>query len=171
MNARALSFLTVGLACAAGASSAVNGQESLRVSENRVGLMASGQDNPRQPTVRRVIIRNQLVLKIPLQPRQSNASQYRLLETPRCVATREITGANMSGQRTIDFTLANDRRLRVHMSKECKSLDFYGGFYLQPQDERVCVQRDVIRTRMGGNCQIERFQLLQPITASSASDR
>lgn len=164
MLKRATAYLLTGLACTIGASSAGVSQNVPRPSEG-LRLMASSQDQ-RAPVVRRVIIRNQLILKIPLQPRQNTPVQYQVLDAPRCLATRAIAGARMSGPRSIDFLLSRDRRLRVHMDNDCKSLDFYGGFYLQPQDERLCAGRDVIRTRVGGNCKIERFQLLQPIGGS-----
>lgn len=166
MRARATRILLIGLACAAGGSTAGISQD------NRKGLELANRELPtavsmaRPPAVRRVIIRNQLVLKIPLQPRQTTTVQYQVLDAPRCLATRAIIGARMSGQRSIDFLISRDRRLRAHMSQDCKSLDFYGGFYLQPEDDRLCAGRDVIRTRMGGNCKIESFQLLKPISGS-----
>lgn len=166
MKARATRILLIGLACAAGGSTAGVTQDNSR------GLDLANRETPtavsmtRPPAVRRVIIRNQLVLKIPLQPRQATPVQFQVLDAPRCLATRAIQGARMSGQRSIDFLISRDRRLRAHMSQDCKSLDFYGGFYLQPRDERLCAGRDVIRTRMGGNCRIESFQLLQAIDGS-----
>ena len=42
------------------------------------------------------------------------------------------------------------------------ALDFYGGFYLQPDDDRICAKRETIRSRVGGSCRIERFRLLEP---------
>lgn len=166
MTARATRILLIGLACAAGGSTAGVTQDNPRTLDLANRELPSAASISRPPVVRRVIIRNQLVLKIPLQPRQTTPMQYQVLDAPRCLATRAIEGARMSGQRSIDFLISRDRRLRAHMSQDCKSLDFYGGFYLQPQDERLCAGRDVIRTRMGGNCKIERFQLLQPIEGS-----
>lgn len=166
MNARATRILLIGLACAAGGSTAGVTQDGSRGLNLVSRELPTAMSMTRPPAVRRVIIRNQLVLKIPLQPRQTTPMQYQVLDAPRCLATRSITGARMSGQRSIDFLISGDRRLRAHMSQDCKSLDFYGGFYLQPRDDRLCAERDVIRTRMGGNCKIERFQLLQPIEGS-----
>ncbi|MBW0145473.1 hypothetical protein [Sphingomicrobium clamense] len=163
MTARATRTLIVGLALAAGTSSVGQTQDNPRgldLANRDVGMVST---TARPPAVRRVIIRNQLILKIPLQPRQATPMQYQVLEAPRCLATRAIAGARLSGERSIDFLISRDRRLRAHMDSDCKSLDFYGGFYLQPTDERLCAGRDVIRTRMGGNCRIERFQLLQPV--------
>lgn len=168
MKAREISILLIALGCVVGGSStALSRDDPLELDRVRQDSSSSAAN---RPMVRRVIIRNQLVLKIPLQPRQSKISQYRLLDEPRCLSTRAITGARMSGQRSIDFLIMGDRHLRAHMSQDCKSLDFYGGFYLQPRDEKVCAGRDTIRTRMGGNCNIERFQLLQPINGSSLAD-
>ena len=48
------------------------------------------------------------------------------------------------------------------MDSDCPALDFYGGFYLQPDDERICAKRETIRSRVGGSCRIERFRLLVP---------
>lgn len=165
MRASAPRILMIGLVCAAGASSSGSTQDARR-GLSLVSTVSQSTETERPPAVRRVIIRNQLILKIPLQPRQTTPMQYQVLEAPQCLSTRAIAGARMSGQRSIDFLLSRDRRLRAYMSKDCKSLDYYGGFYLQPQDDRICAGRDIIRTRMGGNCKIESFQLLQPVNGT-----
>ncbi|WP_265571139.1 hypothetical protein [Sphingomicrobium nitratireducens] len=116
------------------------------------------------PPVRRVIIRNQLILRIPLQPKKKTDASYRVLNAPKCFATRGIAGARLAGERTIDFLMRGNQRVRVQTDRDCKSLDFYGGFYLQPTDGQLCVGRDAVRTRMGGSCRIERVQLLQPLS-------
>jgi hypothetical protein len=58
--------------------------------------------------------------------------------------------------------LASARRVRAEFDEDCPALDFYGGFYLRPEDARVCAGRDAIHSRMGGSCTIERFKLLEP---------
>lgn len=119
---------------------------------------------PPAPKVRRVIVRGQLVVRVPVRPRSlpgSTPIYYNLRDGPRCLSSRQIAGAAISGQRSVDFLLADRRRMRVEMSSDCPSLDFYGGFYLQPTDDRLCANRDVIRTRMGGSCKIEKFHLLE----------
>ncbi len=116
------------------------------------------------PTVRRVIIRGQLIVRVPVRPRSRTVSPqaFFLRDGPRCLPSRRIAGALISGPRSVDFVLANRQRLRVEMDSDCPTLDFYGGFYLQPSDEQLCADRDVIRTRMGGSCKIEKFHLLEP---------
>ena len=125
---------------------------------------AESPPDPPAPQVRRVIVRGQLVVRVPVRPRSTPGSSpvyYNLREGPRCLSSRDIAGAAISGQRSVDFLLANRQRMRVEMSSDCPSLDFYGGFYLQPTDDRLCANRDVIRTRMGGSCKIEKFHLLE----------
>ena len=58
--------------------------------------------------------------------------------------------------------LADRTRIRAQLDEDCPALDFYGGFYLQPDDDRLCAHRDAIHSRMGGSCTIERFRQLEP---------
>ena len=51
----------------------------------------------------------------------------------------------LSGPSSIDFVLRDRSRVRAEMDNECPALDFYGGFYLQPDDERVCAKRETIQ--------------------------
>ena len=48
------------------------------------------------------------------------------------------------------------------MDSDCPALDFYGRFYLQPDDENICARRETIRSRVGGSCRIEKFRKLVP---------
>ncbi|MCJ8191812.1 hypothetical protein [Sphingomicrobium aestuariivivum] len=120
------------------------------------------------PEVRRVIIRNQLVIRVPIRPKRSEQSQFALERGPRCFASEKIAGARLAGPRSIDFLLDDNSRIRVAMDNRCPSLDFYGGFYVQPDDDRLCARRDVIRTRMGGSCRIDSFQRLRPLADGAA---
>ena len=75
---------------------------------------------------------------------------------PKCIPVGAIRGALLSGPDQVDFVLADRSRVRAQFDEECPALDFYGGFYLQPQDERLCAGRDAIHSRIGGSCRIER---------------
>jgi hypothetical protein len=68
----------------------------------------------------------------------------------------------------VDFVLANRARIRARFDEGCPALDFYAGFYLQPQDDRLCAGRDAVHSRMGGSCTIDRFRLLVPKLRESA---
>jgi hypothetical protein len=114
-------------------------------------------------SVTRLVIQDEIILRIPIQPRpllQQFIWQER--KGPKCIASGVIRGALLSGPQQVDFVLQGPRRIRAELDEDCPALDFYGGFYLQPQDERICAGRDAIHSRMGGSCTIDRFKQLVP---------
>ena len=115
-----------------------------------------------QQVVRRMVIRDEVILRIPIRPRMSPAIEWKEGKGPRCLDTDRLAGAMYSGPSSIDFVLRDRRRFRAYMDSECPAIDFYGGFYLQPDDERICAKRDYVRSRVGGDCRIERFRSLTP---------
>jgi len=121
-----------------------------------------GQAPQGEQVVRRVIIRDEVILKIPVRPRSRQRLEWTEKKGPRCVPADRIAGALLSGPSSIDFILRDRRRIRAVMDDECPALDFYKGFYLHPDDERICAKRETIRNRVGATCRIERFRLLVP---------
>ena len=120
-------------------------------------------DPPAEPqVVRRMVIRDEVILRIPIRPRRSPAIEWKEGKGPRCLDADRIAGAMLSGPSSIDFVLRDRRRYRAYLDSECPALDFYNGFYLQPDDERICAKREYIRSRVGGDCRIERFKTLEP---------
>ncbi|TZG29671.1 hypothetical protein FYJ91_04040 [Sphingomonas montanisoli] len=82
---------------------------------------------------------------------------------PKCVALSQIAGAAVVTDDAIDLVTRDGDRLRARFSSNCPALDYYSGFYMKPtQDGRICSDRDVIRTRSGAQCEIERFRKLVP---------
>ncbi len=124
------------------------------------GMAAQGPSE--QQTVRRVIIRDEVILRIPIRPRQSRRIEWAEQKGPKCLQAGRIAGAVLSGPSSIDFVLQNRQRVRAVMDSECPALDFYGGFYFNLRDERICAKREEIRSRVGGSCRIERFRVLVP---------
>jgi hypothetical protein len=114
-------------------------------------------------SVTRLVIQDEVILRVPIEPRPL-VSQFDWEERkgPRCIDTAKIRGALLSSAQQVDFVLGGERRMRAQLDEDCPALDFYGGFYLQPQDKRICAGRDAIRSRMGGSCTIERFTQLIP---------
>ena len=54
-------------------------------------------------------------------------------------------------------------RIRARLDRNCPALDYYYGFYISPdEDGLVCADRDSIRSRVGGECQIDAFRRLRP---------
>jgi hypothetical protein len=115
-------------------------------------------------TVTRLVVRDEVILRIPVQPRPLLPQfEWKERKGPKCIGAGVIRGALLSGPQQVDFVLGGGpRRIRAVLDDDCPALDFYGGFYLQPQDERICAGRDAIHSRMGGSCTIERFKLLIP---------
>lgn len=127
-----------------------------------LGLLAvqAGQD---RRAVTRLVIQDEVILRIPVQPRPVTPMfDWVERKGPRCIPATAIRGALLSGPQQVDFVLPGRQRVRAELDEHCPALDFYGGFYLQPEDERVCAGRDAVHSRIGGSCTIGRFKQLMP---------
>ena len=111
--------------------------------------------------VRSLTVEDEVILRIPVRP-LPRAVEWTEKKGPKCIDADEIKGAFLSGNDHVDFVLRGRRLLRARLDENCPALDFYGGFYLSSEDERVCARRDAIRSRMGARCRIERFRKLVP---------
>jgi hypothetical protein len=114
-------------------------------------------------TVSRVMVRDEIVMRVPVI-RSRMAWPVRWVEKrgPKCIHSTSVIAASLADGNSIDFLLRDRRRIRAKMDSECPTLDFYGGFYLQPEDERICARREEIRNRIGGSCRIQRFRTMVP---------
>lgn len=110
--------------------------------------------------VRSIIVEDQIILRVPVRPVPPQV-QWVEHKGPKCVSTSDIQGAFLSGNDHVDFIMRKHRVLRAHLEENCPALDFYTGFYLSSADQRVCADRDVIRSRMGATCQIDSFGKLE----------
>jgi hypothetical protein len=114
-------------------------------------------------TVTRLIVQDEVILRVPVQPRPFlREIEWVEKKGPKCIPAAAIQRALLSGSEQVDFVLANHARIRAQFDEGCPALDFYGGFYLQPQDDRLCARRDAVHSRIGGSCTIERFKQLIP---------
>ena len=101
--------------------------------------------------------------RVPIQPRPLGPQiDWVEHKAPKCMPVGAIRAALLSGQSQVDFILAGGTRIRAKFDEDCPALDFYGGFYLQPQDDRLCAGRDAVHSRIGGSCTIDHFQQLIP---------
>lgn len=125
------------------------------------GMAAHSQAQSPQ-VVRRVVIQDEVILRIPVRPRVSRRIEWEEKKGPKCIPADRIAGAMLSGPSSIDFLMRGGRRLRAVMDDECPALDFYKGFYFQLGDERICAKRESIQNRVGASCRIERFRTLVP---------
>ena len=114
-------------------------------------------------SVTRLIVQDEVILRVPVQPRPLIPEiEWVEKKGPKCIPAGAIQRALLSGSEQVDFVLVNHARVRAQFDENCPALDFYGGFYLQPADERLCAQRDAVHSRIGGSCTIERFKQLIP---------
>ncbi len=116
-----------------------------------------------QQSVTRLVVQDEVILRVPVQPRPP-VPRFLWAERkgPTCIFAGNIRRAILSGPEQVDFVLVNQRRVRAQFEEDCPALDFYGGFYLQPEDARLCAGRDAVHSRIGRSCTIESFKLLVP---------
>ena len=127
-----------------------------------LGLFAA-QPTVVQQSVTRLIVQDEIILRVPIQPRPLVPRfDWAERKGPKCIDTGVIRGALLSNAQQVDFLTQGPRRIRAELDEDCPALDFYGGFYLQPQDQRLCAGRDAIHSRMGGSCTIQEFKQLIP---------
>ena len=127
-----------------------------------LGLAAAPAPEPPLPQVRTVVIRDEVIMRIPVRP-YPRGGDWRWIEHkgPKCISTEDIRGATLVGPGHIDFLMFDRQRVRAELSDDCPALDFYGGFYLSPRGDRVCAGRDEIRSRIGSSCSIDRFRKME----------
>ena len=130
-----------------------------------LGAAASQDDSQGgepQPSVSRLEVERQWIVRVPVRPQRA-LRRFAWSEGKRvkCFPTNTIRGALLSGVDHVDFLLQKRERVRATFDRNCPALDFYGGFYLKTDDDRVCARRDSVHSRMGGSCRIENFRRLK----------
>lgn len=133
-------------------------------------LFAFAQEPPRPPAPPRgsISVRQQIIIRVPrgmrrVQPAGSSLIQWRESRGPRCISASNIQGATLLGQNSVDLILRDNSRVRARLESSCPALDYYFGFYVNAtEDGRICADRDSIRSRAGGHCQIDQFHVLRP---------
>ena len=128
-----------------------------------LALFAAQAGAPATQTITRRVIEQTVIWRVPLQPRPMMA-QIEWIERagPKCIPVARIRRALLSGPEHVDFVFARGGRIRAQFDEDCPALDFYGNFYLQPQDGRLCAGRDAVRSRLGESCTIGSFRQLVP---------
>ncbi len=114
-----------------------------------------------EPVVRRLIVRDEMIIHVPIRRRAMPLIEWTERKGPKCLPAGVIAGASMAGSSAIDFVLRDRSRVRAELDNDCMGLDFYGGFYVEPEGDSICAKREEIRSRAGGSCRIERFRRLE----------
>ncbi len=132
-----------------------------------LALLFAGASAPPPELYAQVVIEQRTVVRIrPIPNAPVPAAQrprWSEKKGPNCIRMNMLAGALVSGTDNIDLMLRGGTRMRAQLEKSCSSLDFYQGFYVKPsKDGRICEDRDLIRSRVGGECAIKNFRLLVP---------
>jgi hypothetical protein len=113
-------------------------------------------------------VRQQILVRVPVRlrpmPKMSERLDWKESKGPKCIAARSIIGATALGQKSFDLVLRDKTRIRARLDRSCPALDYYYGFYISPDaDGQICADRDSIRSRVGGECEIDAFRKLRPV--------
>lgn len=131
------------------------------------GLPAiDGEAAPPRLQFAQMTIRRSIIMRVPLHPERPvpRPPQTEWIEKggERCISIDDLAGAEISSSSSIDLVYRGGTRWRVKLREECPALGYYQGFYLRPgADRQLCVKRDVIHPRSGGECEISALKRLK----------
>jgi hypothetical protein len=110
-----------------------------------------------------LVVREQIMVRVQTRtPPAAAPVQWKEGKGPKCVPARAILGASLPSENSVDLVMRDRTRVRARLDSSCPALDYYYGFYIRPNaDGMICADRDSIRSRVGGECGIERFRGLQ----------
>lgn len=110
-------------------------------------------------------VRQQILIRVPARLRplpKAVPVEWKESKGPKCVAARSIAGATALTQKGFDLILRDQSRVRARLDRSCPALDYYYGFYISPDaDGQICADRDSVRSRVGGECEIDAFRKLR----------
>ena len=105
--------------------------------------------------------REQIIIRLPSRQPPPQPMRWKEKSGPKCIPADALAGAQISSE-GVDLLLRGGKRVRARLGR-CPPLDYYSGFYIRPgRDGRVCEDRDAIRVRSGGSCEIQEFRQLVP---------
>ena len=117
-----------------------------------------------QVELAQLTIHERVIIRVPRMAAPAAPRPIRWVEKkgPKCIPAAALAGALVTDRSKLDLVLRGGRRVRAEMDDDCRSLDFARGFYLKPSaDGMVCADRDVVRSRYGAKCPIDRFRSLE----------
>jgi hypothetical protein len=111
-------------------------------------------------------IQQTVVIRVPSAPPPrvpDVAIRWKEQKGPKCVSVANLGGFAITKPDSIDLIVKGGARYRARLQEDCPSVAFYSGFYVRPPaDGRLCVGRDKVHSRAGGQCAIEKFRTLVP---------
>ncbi len=126
-----------------------------------VALLLAGSAAGEPVLLAQLTVRQQVIIRVPARPIPVRPMKWREKGGPKCIPAAALGGAQISRE-GVDLLLKGGARVRAKLQR-CPPLDYYSGFYIRPgRDGRICQDRDTIRVRSGGSCEIDVFKSLVP---------
>ncbi|QTD57590.1 hypothetical protein [Parasphingorhabdus cellanae] len=95
--------------------------------------------------------------------RRSEPPTYTQKKIGKCLPMNNILGVQRFGKRYVDLVTKDRKQIRARLEKKCQARSFYSGFYMEKSsDGKICADRDILHSRTGSKCEIDRFRLLVP---------
>ncbi|GAB5483053.1 hypothetical protein [Sphingorhabdus sp. EL138] len=93
--------------------------------------------------------------------RRSAPVTYKEQKIGKCLPMDNILGVQRFGERYLDLVTKDRQQIRARLKKKCQARSFYSGFYMEKSgDGKICVDRDILHSRTGTKCEIDKFRLL-----------
>lgn len=103
--------------------------------------------------------RRNMLAQLPVRTRR-----YKERKSERCVPIGQIAGVETGHGNRLLLFLEDAEIMSVSLEKACRAKDFYSGFYVdQTDDGKMCAKRDILQSRNGARCDIERIMELVEI--------
>lgn len=132
---------------------------------------------PDGPVLRQVRIEGRVVIRVVPRGRRArqdmaaaadaapnrNPSPSRMAERKigKCIPMRGIAGVQASEGNRLLFFMRDQRLVSARLEKACRAEAFYSGFYIEPsRDGQLCIDRDLLRSRSGVKCEVDRLRQL-----------
>lgn len=95
--------------------------------------------------------------------RRSEPTKYEQKKIGKCLPMSDILGVQRFGERYLDLVTKDRKQIRARLEKKCQARSFYSGFYMEKsRDGKICAGRDILHSRTGSKCEIDRFRQLVP---------
>ena len=128
-----------------------------------------------------IVVQQTIIIRVPpqSQPANFNASalqssgkspppqiKWKEKDAPKCLPMRNILAVQVTRKDSIDLITRERQRLRAQLDGRCRGQDFYSGFYMERSaDGRLCEDRDILQTRSGLKCEVDKFRLMVAVPA------
>lgn len=95
--------------------------------------------------------------------REASPQSYREKRIGKCLPMNNLLGVQMFADRYLDLVTKDRRRIRAELDDKCQARSFYSGFYVEKtSDGKMCAGRDILHSRTGAKCEIDKFRELVP---------